>query len=83
MSPGADGKAGKGSGNLRWTSPPSPDGHHAEVWPVAGEWGWLVLDRNGWTVADGVVHTEAAAKELAGKHLRVAALRSELGLDAQ
>ena len=71
------------SGTGRCTTVPARDGHHAEVWGVAAEWGWLVLDRSGRTVACGVERTEESAVATAEKHLRVAAYRFDLGLNAE
>ena len=46
----------------RCTTPPMPDGWYAEVWPIAEEWAWLVLDRTGRTVAEGMERSKDAAK---------------------
>ena len=60
---------------------PGRSGHHAEVWSVAAEWGWIVLDAGGRTVASGIEGSVSAACAMAEQHLRVAARRLESGSD--
>lgn len=69
------------SASGRRVTQPGPSGHHAEVWRVAAEWGWIVLDAGGRTVVGGIEGSASAACAMAERHLRVVARRFETGLD--